>query len=65
LCHAKITPAALQRGELAGRSREAAEAAGGNPKSGLERCRRGIAGVARALGGASRWQGVKQIVPAT
>jgi hypothetical protein len=32
LCYAKITPAALQRGENRARGREASEAAGANPK---------------------------------
>jgi hypothetical protein len=32
LCYAKITPAALHRGEFRRRGRQAAEAAGGNPK---------------------------------
>jgi hypothetical protein len=35
LCYAKITPAALHRGEIAGRCREGIEAAGRNPKFGL------------------------------
>jgi hypothetical protein len=35
LCHAKITPAALHRGDFNDRRREGAEAAGGRPKSGL------------------------------
>jgi hypothetical protein len=34
-CYAKITPAAQHRGESPGRCRECAEAAGGNPKFGL------------------------------
>jgi hypothetical protein len=39
-CHAKITPAALHRGDFAGRNREAVEAAGSNPKFSLSDCRR-------------------------
>jgi hypothetical protein len=35
LCYAKITPAALHRGDFKDRCREGAEAAGGRPKSGL------------------------------
>jgi hypothetical protein len=34
LCHAKITPAALHRGESERHCRESAEAAGANPKFG-------------------------------
>jgi hypothetical protein len=37
LCHAKIKPAALQRGEFADRRRKAAEAAVRNPKFRLSR----------------------------
>jgi hypothetical protein len=44
LCYAKITPAALQRGELSGRRRESAEAAGRNPKFGSSVFPRIIAG---------------------
>jgi hypothetical protein len=40
LCYAKITPAALQRGECRGQCRESAEAAGANPKFGLSGCSR-------------------------
>jgi hypothetical protein len=44
LCYAKITPAALHRGEFAGRRRNDAEAAGGRPKFALSDSRRVIAG---------------------
>jgi hypothetical protein len=35
LCHAKFTPAALQRGDFGDRCRESAEAAGGRTEFGL------------------------------
>jgi hypothetical protein len=35
LCHAKIAPAALHRGDFGDRCREGAEAAGGRTKFGL------------------------------
>jgi hypothetical protein len=44
LCYAKITPAALHRGELAGRRREHAEAVGSKLKFEFEEFRRGTAG---------------------
>jgi hypothetical protein len=44
LCYAKITPAALHRGEFRGRNRQAAEAAAGNPKFRLSKCPRDTAG---------------------
>jgi hypothetical protein len=40
LCYAKITPAALHRGECREQCRESAEAAGANPKFGLSDCPR-------------------------
>jgi hypothetical protein len=43
LCYAKITPAALQRGDFEGRCRNGAEVTGGKPESGLSDLRRGIA----------------------
>jgi hypothetical protein len=49
LCYAKITPAALHCGEIAGRCREGAEAAGRNPKFGLSDFPRVKAGLAAAV----------------
>jgi hypothetical protein len=48
-CYAKITPAALQRGEFVAGCRQGAEAAVRNPKSGLSGSWRRIAGVAAAV----------------
>jgi hypothetical protein len=48
LCYAKITPAALHRGEFRRRCDEHAEAAAANPKSGLHDFRRVSAGAATA-----------------
>jgi hypothetical protein len=49
LCYAKITPAALQRGDFACRRRGGAEAAGGNPKFALNDFPTVDAGSARPL----------------
>jgi hypothetical protein len=49
LCYAKITPAALHRGDFADRRREGAEAAGGRPKFGLSVSQCAIAGPAAAV----------------
>jgi hypothetical protein len=46
LCYAKITPAALHRGEFGDRCRHDAEAAGRTPKFELDDSRRVIAGAA-------------------
>jgi hypothetical protein len=43
-CYAKITPAALHRGEFGGHGSEAAEAAGGNPKFRLSKFAHGFTG---------------------
>jgi hypothetical protein len=44
LCHAKITPAALQRGENRARCVEGSEAAGANPKFRLSKFAHWLAG---------------------
>jgi hypothetical protein len=44
LCHAKITPAALQRGEFRDRSRQHAEAAVRNPEFELSDLQRRLRG---------------------
>jgi hypothetical protein len=49
LCYAKITPAALQRGESWDCCRESAEAAGANSKFELDEFPRGIAGAATPI----------------
>jgi hypothetical protein len=46
LCYAKITPAALHRGEFRDLGGQGPEAAGGNPKFRLSECPRSIAGEA-------------------
>jgi len=46
LCYAKITPAALHRGDFGDRCREGAEAAGGRPKFRSGGFLRGLAGSA-------------------
>jgi hypothetical protein len=46
LCYAKITPAALQRGEFRGRGRQGTEAAVRNPEFELRDTRRRVSGEA-------------------
>jgi hypothetical protein len=50
LCYAKITPAALHRGDFSDRRREGAEAAGGRPKFKSGDSLRGLAGSAVPVG---------------
>jgi hypothetical protein len=63
LCYAKITPAALQRGEFGNAGRAGAEAAVGNPKFGSSGCRRLIAGSPAPVAQAHRWHRVEQGMP--
>ena len=63
MCYAKITPAALHRGEFRGRRREGAEAAGINPKFEMGDSQRRIRGDLGPVQNHPAWQHVEQIVP--
>jgi hypothetical protein len=63
-CHARITPASLQRGRRAQRRRRQGEAAGGNPKFEMS-CFRRPAGASTVLASDHpKWHEVKQSLPA-
>jgi hypothetical protein len=63
LCHAKIAPAALHRGDFDGRYSEHAETAGPMPKSELRDFIDVIAGAAGRRCKRPGWHEVKQSVP--
>jgi hypothetical protein len=63
LCYAKITPAALQRGDFAERCGKDAEAAGRKPKFELSGFLRVVASAAVPAAQRPGWHQVKQGVP--
>jgi hypothetical protein len=63
LCYAKITPAALHRGENRPRGHQASEAAGTNQKFGSGDFPRGITGAPWRSLNAPEWPQVGQSVP--